>query len=145
MNLYIALRYQAVGPTTSRSSKASIFKELPSFVGDYESRDDIWKVPTQYKPTTKVLDTANLQALFSTLVRVSLPLVDVLKVRPELWHKVVKCLRRIGIEMPLVQDMRETMVVDPMKKVKCKPIPLNKVGDYYEGDDGKTTLQVEFN
>ena len=47
--------------------------------------------------------------------------------------------------MPLVQEMRETMVVDPMKKVKCKPIPLNKVGDYCEGDDGNTTLPVEFN
>ena len=46
MKLDIASRYQATGPTTSRSSKASMFKELPSFVGDYESRDDIRKVPT---------------------------------------------------------------------------------------------------
>ena len=60
LNLDIALRYQAARPTTSRSSKASIFKEFPSFVGDYESGDDIRKVPTQYKPTTKVLDMANL-------------------------------------------------------------------------------------
>ena len=41
--------------------------------------------------------------------------------------------------------MRETMVVDPIKKVKCEPIPLNKVGDYCEEDDGNTTLLVEFN
>ena len=38
MNLDTASRYQAVGPTTSRSSKASIFKELPSSVEDYASR-----------------------------------------------------------------------------------------------------------
>ena len=118
-----------MGSTTSRSSKASIFKELPAFMGDYKSRDDVRKVPTQYKLTTEVLDIANLQALLSTPVRVSLSLADVLKVRPELWHEVVKCLRRIGIEMPLVQEIRETMVVDPMKKVKCEPVPLNKVGD----------------
>ena len=68
MNLDIASRYQAIGPTTFRSSKAFIFRELPSFVGDYKSRDDIRKVPTQYKLTTKVLDAANLQALLSTLV-----------------------------------------------------------------------------
>ena len=88
---------------------------------------------------------ANLQALLSTPVRVSLPLEDVLKVRPKLWHEVVKCLRRMGIEMPLVPGLRETMVVDPMKKVKCEPVPLNKVGDYYKGDDGNITLPVEFN
>ena len=46
MNLEIASRYQGAGPTTSQSSKASIFKELPSFVGDYKSRDDIKKVPS---------------------------------------------------------------------------------------------------
>ena len=78
------MRYQAARPTTFQSSKASTFKELPSFVGDYKSRDDIKKVPTQYKLTTKVLDMANLQALLSTLVRVSLPFVDVLKARPKL-------------------------------------------------------------
>ena len=60
LNLEIAFRYQVAGPTTSWSSKASIFKELPSFVGDYKSKDDVGKVPTQYKPTIKVLDMANL-------------------------------------------------------------------------------------
>ena len=47
--------------------------------------------------------------------------------------------------MPLAQELRETMVIDRVKKVKCEPVPLNKVGDYYEGDDGNTTLPVEFN
>ena len=46
--------------------------------------------------------------------------------------------------MPLVQEMQETMVVDPIKKVKCELVPLNKVGDYKE-DDGNTTLPMEFN
>ena len=88
---------------------------------------------------------ANLQALLSTPVRVSLPLVDQLKVRPELWHEVVKSLKRMGIELPLIKEFRETMVIEPTKRVKCEPVPLNKVGDYYEGDDGNTTLPVEFN
>ena len=30
-------------------------------------------------------------------------------------------------------------------RVKCEPIPINKVGDYYEGEDSNTTLPVEFN
>ena len=88
---------------------------------------------------------ADLQALLSIPIRVSLPLADVLNVRPELWHEVVKCLRRMGMEMPLFQEMREGMVVDLLKKIKCKLVPLNKVEYYCEGDDGNTTSPVEFN
>ena len=51
----------------------------------------------------------------------------------------------MGIELPLIQEFRGTTVVEPTKKVKCEPVPLNKVGDYCEGDDGNTTLPVEFN
>ena len=109
-------------------------------MGDYKCGNYVRKVSTQYKPSPIVLDTTNLQALISTLVRVSLPLAYVLKVKPKLWHEVVKCLKRMGIEVPLVQEMRETMVVDPIKKIKCDPVPLNKVGEYWEGDDGNTTL-----
>ena len=47
--------------------------------------------------------------------------------------------------MPMVQELRETMVIDPIKKLKCEPVPLNKVGDYCEGDNGNTTLPMEFN
>ena len=55
----------------------------------------------------------------------SLPLANVLKVRPKLWHEVVKCLRRMGIEMLLVQEMGETMGIDPIKKVKHEQVPFN--------------------
>ena len=37
------------------------------------------------------------------------------------------------------------MVVDLVKKIKCELVPLNKVGEYYEGYYGNTTLPVEFN
>ena len=32
-----------------------------------------------------------------------------------------------------------------VRKVKYKPVPSNKVGDYCEGEDNNTTLPVEFN
>ena len=85
LNLDIPSRYQAVGPTTSRSSKASIFKELPSFVEDFDNDEDVRKVLTQYNPGSTMLDMTSLQALLSTLVKVSLPLANVLKVKPKLW------------------------------------------------------------
>ena len=46
VNLKVASRYQVAEPTTFQLSKASIFKELPSFVGEYKTRDDTRKVPT---------------------------------------------------------------------------------------------------
>ena len=49
------------------------------------------------------------------------------------------------IEIPPITKMREIMVVDPMKKVKCELVPFNKGGDYCEEDDGNTTLLVELN
>ena len=32
-----------------------------------------------------------------------------------------------------------------VEKVKCEPIPFNKVKDYCEREDNNTTLPVEFN
>ena len=34
---------------------------------------------------------------------------------------------------------------DGVAKVKCELAPINKVGDYCEGEDSNTTLPVEFN
>ena len=29
--------------------------------------------------------------------------------------------------------------------MKCEPVPINKVGDYCEGEDSNTTLPIELN
>ena len=42
----IASRYGLPSPTSTRFSKASSLKELPSFVGDFHSDDNVRKVPT---------------------------------------------------------------------------------------------------
>ena len=139
-------RYLMDGPTPNQavSSKASTFKELPSFVGDDESDGDVKKVPTQYKPSPQMIDSTNLQALLSTPVKVSLPLADVLKVRPELWQEVVKCMKKMGIETPVNECFDDADNQEHIKRAGCAPVPLNKVGDYCEGDDGNTTLPVEY-
>ena len=48
----------------------------------------------------------------------------------------------MGIKLPSgeLPELKEDKV-----KPKCKPVPLNKVGEYCEGEDGNTTLPVEFN
>ena len=47
-------------------------------------KSNVRKVPTQYKSAPLVLDATNLHALMSTPVRVTMPLADVLRVKPEL-------------------------------------------------------------
>ena len=44
-------------------------------------------------------------------------------------------------QIPIDKMLKET--ID--KKEKCESVPINKVGDYCEGEDGNTTLLVEFN
>ncbi len=73
VSLEIESRYGSHEPSSPRSSKASIMKELPSFLGDNESEKEVRRIPSQYKPKTMTLDTANLQALLSTPVKVTLP------------------------------------------------------------------------
>ena len=85
----IGSRYGDKISLKSKWSKASTMKELPSFLGDGGSDKDIWRVHSQYRTSPVVLDTSNLQALLSTPVKVILPLAEVLRVKPELWHEVV--------------------------------------------------------
>jgi hypothetical protein len=51
----------------------------------------------------------------------------------------------MGIRIPL-QDLPVSVNEnDQLKRAICEPVPINKVGDYCEGDDGNTTSPVEFN
>ena len=47
--------------------------------------------------------------------------------------------------MPHFKDMSEAMLANSRNRVKCETVPLNKVGDYYEGNHGDTTLLMEWN
>ena len=37
------------------------------------------------------------------------------------------------------------MLKEVVGKVKCEPVPINKVGDYCEEENNNTNLHVEFN
>ena len=84
-NLEIQSRYNMAEPSNTSSSKASSMKELPSFLGnDADSVDKVRKIPSQYKPSASVMDTATLHALLSAKVRVTMTLAEVLEKRPKL-------------------------------------------------------------
>lgn len=87
------------GDLDSESSFPSkqTLKTLPSYLGKYEPKSVILKVPSMWSAQRKEVDTANLHALMSTPVTCTLPLTDLLKIKPELWEYVAKCLTEHGL------------------------------------------------
>ena len=72
----------------SGDSKAGTLKTLPSYQGGYEAASEVCKIPSQKLNSSPKLDIANLTALMSAPIRCTLPLADVLRVRPELWKEL---------------------------------------------------------
>ena len=58
-----------------------ILLTMPSYLGDYEARLVVVKVPSIWKSNQNKRDTANMHALMSAPVTCTLPLMDLLKVR----------------------------------------------------------------
>ena len=78
----------------------------------------------------------------SAPIQCTLPLADVLRVKPELWKELGKYLKHMGIDIPV--STKESCLKGEATKQNFEPIALNKVGDYCEGEDGNTTVPVEF-
>ena len=81
-------------------------KTLPSFQGDYEARSDIKKLPSHKKQAPPTFNMINLSALLAAPIKCTLPLADILRVKPELWKDVGKCLEKMGIHIPISEIER---------------------------------------
>ena len=124
----------------SGNSKAETLKTLPSYQGDYKADSEVRKLPSQKLNSSPNLDIANLTALMSAPIRCMLPLADVLRVRPELWKELGLQLKKLGVELPISEQIPN---LEKIKKQKTyELVPLNKVGDYCEGEDSNTTIPV---
>ena len=104
---------------------------------------DIQKLPSHKRHTPPTLDMINLTALLAAPIKCTLPLADILKVKLELWKDVGKCLEKMGIHVPISETQQAFKAMKQTTKV-VEPIPVNKVGDYCKGEDGNTTIPVEF-
>lgn len=144
VNFDIGSRYGGETSSKHKSSKASTMKKLPSFLEDKESNKEVRRVPSRYMPSPMILDMANLQALLPAPVKVTLPFRDILKVKLELWQEVVRCSTKMGINMTNQIPNQENINESASNNVKCEPVPINKVRNYCRGEDGNTTLLVEF-
>ena len=119
---------------------------MPSYLGDYEPKSVVMKVPSVWNNKKKEHNTANLHALMSAPITCILPLINVLKVRPDLWENVAKRLQDMGLwNDKLTMDKGlKTKIVVSRHSMKA-PVQVNKVGDKVEDDEGNTTLPIEIN
>lgn len=89
-----------IGSEYAIESKQGTLKTLPSFLGDDDDRSKNKKLPSHRYGPIKTLDVSNLSSLLAIPIRCTLPLADVLRVKPELWEEVATCLKKMGIELP---------------------------------------------
>ena len=88
-------------------------------------------------------DMENLHALMSALITCTLPLTDLLKVRPDLWEGVAKCLAKQGFQNKKIPvEEIPTQESSPSTKIN---VPVNRVGGKTKDDEGNTTLPVKIN
>ena len=91
-------------------------------------------------------DTANLHALMSALVTCTLPLTDLMKVRPDLWESVARCLTEQGLwnkKLPM-EEILTPAAVESIPSTKIK-VPVNRTRGKGEDNKGNTTLPVMIN
>ena len=89
-------------------------------------------------------DTNNLLAPLLTQVECKLTLEELLKVRPHVWANVARTLWKMGIQgigLDKIKDLKKRN----RTPTRVQPMPLNKVGEYFEGEEGNITQHIEYN
>ncbi|MCO5563531.1 hypothetical protein L7F22_017175 [Adiantum nelumboides] len=130
--------YGDTGTEVSMDSKPPSLKTLPSFIGKHEAKSEIRIVPSQQRATPKMIDSKELQEMLSTPVTCTITLSELLKIRPHLWEEMGKHLETKGIKIPIqTNPPREEKQNESQQQ--AQPVPINKVGDYCEGEESNTT------
>ena len=125
------------------SSHDTHLNALPNYLGEYEARSEVIPIPTARSTTNEPqTDRANLQALMSAPVTCTLPLADLLKVRPDLWENIAGLSKMGGF---CKKHKIEPESIKPARKKPVK-VPINTVAYVPKADDtGNTTLPLEYN
>ena len=101
LELEMRSKYGGVGLEVSQESKAYSFKNLPSYLGEYETNSEIKKLPTLKVPSPKTLNISSLPMLLSAPIKCTLPLANLLRDRLEMWEEVARYLKTIGVDIPM--------------------------------------------
>ena len=131
------------GDDTDDCSQANTLATLPSYLGKTEVGTEILPLPLSDHITPKAKDTLNLQAILAAPVTATLPLMEFLRFKPEMWTQVLKLLKSKGYSgfgeyNPNKQNKKTS-------KLPEQKISLNKLNNQgkYRADKGNSMLPVQ--
>ena len=92
------------------------------------------------------MDTEKVSGILSLPIQCTITLGELLKIRPHLWNDLENTLGKLGIkEIDPIKLKQAHNKNETVKTKQTEPVPLNKVGEYCEGEDGNITIPVEHN
>ena len=125
LDLEIGSLYGDQGIEMTIDSQDKTLQELPQYQGSYEGGSDIMILPSQKKTHKPVMDSQGLQEFLSTLVKCTLTVVaELLKVRPQIWKDIGRCLEKMGIKSP-IKTMEQEIENWETPKRDTRPVPIN--------------------
>ena len=80
----------------------------------------------------------------STTIECQLTLGELLKVKPYLWNDSAKNLQKIGIK-GIPNEHFKQFKENNQTPTSVQPVPLKKVGEYCDRENGNITLSIEYN
>ena len=111
----------------------------PSNLGQYIYKMATLRIPSIKRPETSKLEPDKLQAILSAPIRCTLPLIELMKVRPALWESLTEKLAEQGVLNKGRFDQ-----VNTAKTTYYKPVELKKVNKIQSKDEGNTTLPITY-
>ena len=82
---------------------------------------------------------SKLQAILSARIKCTMPLIELMKHRPELWE----CLTKKLVKQGVLNRTHFSQIV-PSKRSHEEPIELKKVSGIQTKDEGNTTLPINY-
>ncbi|KAH7298234.1 hypothetical protein KP509_25G033000 [Ceratopteris richardii] len=111
--------------------ESNSLQELPHFTGPWEAKSTCMRAPTVMVRNEDSVIPRNTEVVKNTKVQCNLTLEELLKVRPEVWKHVANQVPEIAKPRSQVGSQREV-----------PEIPLDKIGDMSEGEEGNTYLPI---
>ncbi|KAH7365037.1 hypothetical protein KP509_18G005900 [Ceratopteris richardii] len=111
--------------------ESNSLQELPHFTGPWETKSTCLRAPIVMIRNEDSIIRRNTEVVKNTKVHCNLTLEELLKVKPEVWKHVAKQVPDIAKSRSQVGSHRTV-----------PEIPLGKIGDMSEGEEGNTYLPV---
>ena len=124
-------------------SQANTLETLLSYIGKTEAGIEILSFPLSRHLTPEAKDTLNLQAILAAPVTATLPLMDFLRVKPEMWAQVSRFLQNKGYAC--IRNLNTENNKEITANTSVQKLSLNKLNKYgkHRADKGNSMLPIQ--